>query len=610
MKETNFINQNKKKWSQGERLFKEDSNNPEVLSDAYVEVSEDLSFSRTFYPHRGIRIYLNRFAQALYFKIDKRKLSVSGVKRFWKEEIPFAMHESRKDMRLALFIFLTGILIGITSNIYDPEFSRQILGDSYVNMTLENIEKGDPVAVYKGAESMDMFFAITVNNLMVAYRTFIMGIAFSVGSGLILFYNAVMVGSFQTFFFQNEVGFESMLGIWLHGTLEISAIVLAGGAGLTLGRGLLFPGTFTRFEAFQMSAQRGIKVMLGITPVFIIAGFIESFATRFTDAPTILRLTIIFASLFFIIGYYVWIPWQKGKVGFPKGFYRFKIPPSGTSKIQLDKIKDVGELISASIKLLKNTGALPISSVIVSSLLFTLFFMYSNWETDLMTTINSSSIVANIYRYFTYYKVDIGFVLNWALFTSVFASVLHSVRKFLAPHAKFTWSHWLFLGGVVLVWNFIYLLPEEHSWWVSLLASPFLFLVIAGKFNLTERPLEMSQVISVSFTQYYKSIGLLFAMSILAFVTMFILYSPMLWMYVEIIQMNITMEDDTLIHLITFIVTFVLSFVYFFVYQAILMGMIMAFYSNMEAKYAWGLRDDIDRITAKKFAYGLEREVE
>ena len=108
-----------------------------------------------------------------------------------------------------------------------------------------------------------------------------------------------MVGSFQTFFFQNEVGFESMLGIWLHGTLEISAIILAGGAGLTLGRGLLFPGTFTRFEAFQMSAQRGIKVMLGITPVFIIAGFIESFATRFTDAPSILQINHHFCFLVF-----------------------------------------------------------------------------------------------------------------------------------------------------------------------------------------------------------------------------------------------------------------------------------------------------------------------
>ena len=610
MKETNFINQNKNKWAEGERLFKEESNNPEDLSNAYVEVSEDLSFSRTFYPHRGIRIYLNRFAQALFFKIDRRKVTAKGIKQFWMEEIPFAMHQSRKDMRVALFIFLTGLLIGITSNLYDPEFTRSILGDSYVNMTLENIEKGDPVAVYKSSGSTSMFFRITLNNLMVAYKTFVMGIAFAVGSALILFYNAVMVGSFQTFFFQHDVGLESMLGIWLHGTLEISAIVLAGGAGLTLGRGLLFPGTFTRFEAFQMSAQRGIKVMLGISPVFVLAGFIESFATRFTDAPAVFRLVIILGSLFFILGYYVWIPWQKSLVGFPKRLYRYTIPPSETDSISLNKIKDVAELISASIKLIKNSGGLPLKVSLLSALLFSTFFMYDNWDSDMMSNINSSGIGANIYRYFTYYKIDFGFIVNWALFSAVFGSVIYAAGKYLKPDLVFKKINWLYLTGLVLVWNLIFFLPENISWLIALGASPFLLLMMAGFFNLSDKPLTFSQIMAISITKYYKSIGILLAMIVLGFVTMLIVNSPLLWVYIEVIQMNITMESNTIVHLITFVVTFVLSFVYFFLYQIILSGMLMSFYSNMESKYAWGLRDDISKITTKKFAYGLEREVD
>ena len=68
---------------------------------------------------------------------------------------------------------------------------------------------------------------------------------------------------------------ESFLTIWIHGTLEISAIIIAGAAGLTMGKGLVFPGTFRRIQAFQRSARRGLKIMVGIFPIFVVAGFIE-----------------------------------------------------------------------------------------------------------------------------------------------------------------------------------------------------------------------------------------------------------------------------------------------------------------------------------------------
>ena len=610
MKETNFINQNKDKWADGESLIQKGEPNPKVLSDAFVEVSEDLSYSRTFYPHRGIRIYLNRFVQALFFKIDKRKMSTADVKLFWTDKVPFAMYESRKDMRLALFIFLTGLIIGITSNIYDPEFARLILGDGYVDMTLENIAKGDPVAVYKSSDAFDMFFRITLNNLMVAYRTFVMGIVFSVGSGLILFYNAVMVGSFQTFFFQHEVGFESMLGIWLHGTLEISAIVLAGGAGLTLGRGLLFPGTFTRFEAFQMSAQRGVKVMLGITPIFILAGFIEGFATRFTHAPTPIRLLIIGGSLFFILGYYVWIPFVKGRKGFPKSFYRFTIPPSPDTKIELNSIKSVTELIASGIKLITEMGVKPIFVSIGAALIFTSSFLYTNWDEDMLSIISVDSVLSNVYRYFTYYEFNLGFLLNWALFVATFAIVLWEARNVLQPEIKFGYKSWLKLGLFTFLWTWLFMLPEIHSWYVILFTTPFIFMMIAGSFNLSKHQLSWSQLASISITQYFKSLGYYLSLAVFAFVGMSIVYSPLLWMYMQIIQMNIKMEGDTVIILVTSMVTFILSFIFFFVFQVVFSGLIVGFYANMEAKYAFDLRDKIGKITAKKYAYGLERESE
>lgn len=610
MKETKFINQNKNKWAEGEHLMQKGISNPKVLSETFVEVSEDLSFSRTFYPHRGIRIYLNRFIQALYFKMDKRTVTSKNIKRFWTEQVPFAMYESRKDMRLALFIFLTGLLIGITSNIYDPDFTRLILGDRYVDQTLENIAKGDPVAIYASSDAFDMFFKITLNNLLVAYRTFVMGIAFAIGSGFILFYNAIMVGSFQTFFFQNDVGLQSMLAIWLHGTLEISAIILAGGAGLTLGRGLLFPGTFTRFEAFQLSAQRGVKVMIGITPIFILAGFIESFATRFTDTPSLIRLVIILSSLFLILGYYVWTPFQKGRIGFPAHYFRFTIPPTQTSKIELNKIKSVAALIASSIQLNIQMGSIPLIISGLASITFTSSFLYTNWEEDMLSVIAMDNVISNVYRYFTYYEFTLGFVLNWALFTITFGMVLWQAKRVLQPQITFTYKQWAKLAIGTFLWSWLFMIPETHSWYIIFFTTPFLFMMIIGSFNLSKQDLSWSQIARIALTQYYKSVGLFFQLALFALIGMTIVYSPLLYMYIHIIQMNLEMDGNTLLIITTALITFILSFIFFFLFQIIFSGMLIGFYSNMETKYAWELRERIRNITAKKYAYGLEREVD
>ena len=102
-----------------------------------------------------------------------------------------------------------------------------------------------------------------------------------------------------------------MLAVWLHGTLEIWAIIVAGAAGLALGNGWLFPGTYSRKESFMRGAKKGLKIIVGTVPVFVMAGFIEGFITRHTELPDFLRLSIILLSLAFIIYYYIYLPNRK-----------------------------------------------------------------------------------------------------------------------------------------------------------------------------------------------------------------------------------------------------------------------------------------------------------
>jgi uncharacterized membrane protein SpoIIM required for sporulation len=99
----------------------------------------------------------------------------------------------------------------------------------------------------------------------------------------------------------------------LHGTIEISAIIVAGAAGIAIGNGWLFPGTYSRLYSFRRGAKRGLKIVMGTVPLFCVAGFIEGFMTRHTEWPDAVRLSIILLSAAFIIYYYVVLPYLRNK---------------------------------------------------------------------------------------------------------------------------------------------------------------------------------------------------------------------------------------------------------------------------------------------------------
>ncbi|HEU5147242.1 MAG TPA: stage II sporulation protein M, partial [Chryseosolibacter sp.] len=195
MKETRFIAQNKEKWQESEKLLKESDKDPEKLSNLFTQVIDDLSYSRTYYPNRSVRVYLNKVAReyfSIIYSVQKHKKNT--FRNFWVDELPQIVYQSRRPLTISLIIFLTAAAIGVFSSMNDPQFTSTILGEQYVAMTKANIEKGDPMAVYKESHQVNMFLGITLNNLMVAFRTYVSGIFLSIGTVGILLYNGIMVG--------------------------------------------------------------------------------------------------------------------------------------------------------------------------------------------------------------------------------------------------------------------------------------------------------------------------------------------------------------------------------------------------------------------------------
>ena len=310
MKEVTFIRQNLDKWRGYETTVESTLSTPDELADAYIDITSDLAFSQTHYPKSRITLYLNNLASAIHHRIYRSKRERwSRIVTFWTREMPQIMWHARKELCISFLIFVVSALVGALSQWLDPEFSRLILGNSYVDMTLQNIENGTPMAVYGSGSEGTMFFGITINNIMVSFRAFASGLLTSFATGLLLFCNGVMIGAFQTFFAQHGLLWDSFLAVWLHGTIEISAIIVAGAAGIAMGNGWLFPGTYGRLYSFRRGAMKGLKIVIGTVPLFCVAGFIESFLTRHTEFPDAFRLTVILLSAIFIVYYYIVLPY-------------------------------------------------------------------------------------------------------------------------------------------------------------------------------------------------------------------------------------------------------------------------------------------------------------
>jgi len=306
MREALFVKQNTQRWQSYQNLK---DKSPDELASAFISITDDLAYAKTFYPKSKTTQYLNGLAATFHQNIYKnKKENTNRFINFWQYELPMVFYKHKKTLLYAFVIFTVFSLMGALSAKYDNTFVRAIMGNDYINMTNNNIKKGDPFGVYKQGNEFLMFIQIAFNNIMVELLIFVMGIIFSVGSIYQLMSNGIMLGSFQYYFFSKNLGWQSILVIWIHGTLEISAIILAGGAGMIMGNSLIFPKTYSRMLSLKKGAKEGLKIAIGVIPIFLTAAFFEGFVTRHTEMPVGLSLIILLSSLSFIIWYVILYP--------------------------------------------------------------------------------------------------------------------------------------------------------------------------------------------------------------------------------------------------------------------------------------------------------------
>ncbi len=631
MRETSFIKQNKEKWKEFEQDLNKENSDPDKLNDLFIQITDDLSYSRTFYPNRSVRVYLNNIAQQVFFSIYKnRKTQLGRLSYFWTHELPYMVWEARREFRLAFWVFVIAFAIGMLSCAMDDEFINVVLGDSYVEMTIENIESGDPMAVYKQKGELGMSLGITINNLWVAFQTFALGVFFALGTLFYLIKNAVMVGAFQFFFYEQGVFLESFLTIWIHGTLEISAIVIAAAAGITMGKGLAFPGTLTRLQSFQISARRGVKIMLGIVPIFIIAGFLEGYLTRQTETPDIIRALFIFTCLSFVILYFWWLPNKRGREGLLIPPRDARLPADDTQVIDFNRIKSSGEVFSdIFIFYKKNIGSIGGIALACSFLYCAMVFTFAEAEPSEMITFpqNMFGTMSVLDKFFINEFAPFLFFINSFLFTCLtFVSFTFLVKNVEEKEVEFLEEeeeemtsqrvnlrhvlNFLKIGVVVLLMNLALL---TKSWYTVLILVPILFpVMVLWMYIMCKENIGLISGLGRTVYLLGGAFGKLlntYLLTLAIGVSFFLITdTSLIWIYIQLVSMNLALEQESMDQFTVISLTFIAMTVLYLIYPLIINGIGILYHSLLEIKEAPTLKRRIQNIGNTKVIQGMVRE--
>lgn len=278
MREAMFIKKNAAKWKKYQQGR---SNDPDETARRFIDLMDDLAYARTYYPKSKLTRWINGIAAGVYQDIyRKRRNKLGKAFTFWKYDLPLLFGKHQGVLLFTFVTFLLFVIIGVFSSHSNPDFITAILSPEYVEMTERNISRGDPFGVYKDDNPFSMLVRIAVNNIRVAFLSFIGGFTAGIFTLKILWSNGLMLGSFQYLFFSHDLGLQSVLVIWIHGTIEIASLVIAGTAGFILAKGILFPATYTRLQSFRNAARDASGILVSLIPFFILAAFLESYITH------------------------------------------------------------------------------------------------------------------------------------------------------------------------------------------------------------------------------------------------------------------------------------------------------------------------------------------
>jgi len=278
-----------------------------LMHDDYRRAAADLAYAQTHFPGSTTHAYLNRLVgqahSALYSQAPNR---LGALWRFLARDYPRLLRQEWKPVAVAAGLMIGAALAGWVTAHADPALARLMLPEQFRDISPQNLTATQQRNAASAGLYPMMGAQIGVNNVQVAVMAFAGGMTFGALTVYAMLMNGAMVGVLGAFFTQAGTGLPFLALIVPHGSLEIPAIIIAGGAGLKMGAALLLPGDLPRSASLRAAAPIAARLLMGTIPLFALAAAIEGFFTP-TAVPAPVKVAVG-AVMFALLVAYVVVP--------------------------------------------------------------------------------------------------------------------------------------------------------------------------------------------------------------------------------------------------------------------------------------------------------------
>jgi uncharacterized membrane protein SpoIIM required for sporulation len=254
----------------------------------YRQIASDLSAIRQDPSARALQPNLNiLLARAHAVIYSGHRTDFRACLRFLQVDYPRLFRRLLPFTLVSLMLFLGGAVLGTLLALARPEFMHTLLGPEM----MQTIERHEMWTHSLNSMAPQASSAIMTNNLTVTFTTFAAGITAGVGTLYLIGWNGLLLGVIAAACHEGQMSLKLWSFVAPHGALELPAIVIAGGAGLRLAHGLLFPGIFSRMHSLAVAGAESTRLVAGIVPMLVVAGVLEGFFSP-SAAPVALKFLV------------------------------------------------------------------------------------------------------------------------------------------------------------------------------------------------------------------------------------------------------------------------------------------------------------------------------
>lgn len=280
-----FVRQNRPNWQRLETMLgaiesrgvrKADRPFLRELSALYRATTADLAFAQTHYRSTTVLLFLHQLVARAHNQIYRpHQVSPRSVDLFIRRGIPQAVRTHVQAVAWAAIIFFLGVALGLSAVQFDEHAASIILPTNVLNSIYSgHMWTGGIFSVVPAPVASTFLFT---NNISVALWAFAGGLSFGLITTLILFQNGFMLG--VVFKLCANYGLLAALLEFIasHGVLEISSILVSGGAGYVVANALINPGALSRRDALSVQGRSAVRMVVACVPALVTAGCIEAF---------------------------------------------------------------------------------------------------------------------------------------------------------------------------------------------------------------------------------------------------------------------------------------------------------------------------------------------